>query len=108
MFLLCKQRLIIFGSLCALLAGAGLTVLPLQAQTAPQNTNQTAIANLDTFLDAHPSIEQDLEKNPSLLKDATYLSKHPELKTFLDTHAAVGTAAAKNPKELMHRVERFE
>jgi len=110
MFLVSKQRLIALTTICSLLAAGGLAVPPLQAQTAPASpsTNPTPIATLDTFLDAHPAIEKDLEQNPKLLNDATYLSKHPELKSFLDSHTAVSTAAAKNPKALMNRLEKFE
>jgi len=107
-----EQRLITFALACALVAGGGIAVPLVQAQTSASatvtTTKQAPIANFDTFLDAHPAIEQDLEKNPSLINDATYQAKHPELKTFLANHTALSAAAAKNPKALMNRVERFE
>ena len=68
----------------------------------------TPIASFDTFLDANPSIEKDLKKNPSLLNDATYLANHPALKAFLNGNATVSAAATKDPKALMNRLERFE
>jgi hypothetical protein len=96
-----------FRSLTAVLAG-GLLVLPLSAQTTTQTKNPTPIATLDTFLDAHPAIEKDVEKNPSLLKDPAYLAKHPELKTFLADHPAIATQAKQNPKALIKRLDKFE
>jgi hypothetical protein len=109
-----------FRSFSAALAMSGLFVLPLTAQTTTQtatttNTTTTAkaatttpIANFDAFLDAHPPIEKDLEKNPSLLKDSAYLAAHPELKTFLADHPNVAAQASNNPKELMKRLNKFE
>jgi hypothetical protein len=133
MFLVRKPSMAIFTAVCAWLAGGGLVVLRLQAQTATQTvTTQnpttsttttssttapttttptpkpTPIAGFDTFLDANPSIEKDLKQNPSLLNDATYLANHPALKAFLNGNATVSAAAAKDPKVLMNRLERFE
>lgn len=117
MFLFHKEHLIVFTVVCALLAGVGIVVRPVQGlaaqTTATQNTatqppKPTPIANFDTFLDAHPAIEKDLKQNPSLLNDATYLANHPELKTFLNSNAAVSAAATKDPKALMNRLARFE
>ena len=122
MLILRKPGTAMFTVVCVLLAGGGLAVLPLQAQTATGTTQSpttsttttsttttpTPIASFDTFLDANPSIEKDLKQNPSLLNDATYLANHPTLKAFLNGNATVSAAATKDPKALMNRLERFE
>jgi hypothetical protein len=77
-------------------------VMPLAAQ------EPRIPATLDAFLDSHPNIESDVEKNPGLLNDANYLNSHPDLKTFLGSHPAIQQQAAKNPQSLMHREEKFE
>jgi len=66
------------------------------------------LQNFDGFLDTHPNIEKDLEKNPKLLNDAAYLSAHPELKQFLDTHPGVRAEASENPRIFMRREQHFE
>jgi hypothetical protein len=82
---------------------------PAAAQTSdPQKVNRAAIANFDAFLDAHPGIEQDLEKDPKLMNNSNYLASHPELKTFLASQPALNAQATHNPRELMNRVNRFE
>jgi hypothetical protein len=107
MFRSLKQRLMIIAAgLCALLVMNGFQVPLLNAQTP--SVKQPSIATLDTFLDAHPNIEKDLEHNPGLLKDSAYLTSHPELKTFLANHPAIATDADKNPKALMKRLDKFE
>ena len=95
-----------FRSLSALLVG-GLLVIPLNAQTT-KTPKPKPIATFDTFLDAHPTIEQDLEKNPSLLKDSTYLAAHPELKTFLADNPKLAKQAAENPKAVIKHLDKFE
>ncbi len=94
--------------LCSLFAVCGVLAPAAEAQTDPQKITATTVADFDTFLDAHPSIEQDLKKNPSLLKDSNYLNSHIELKTFLTSHATVNTAADQNPQRLMNRLAEFE
>jgi len=91
-----------------LLLIAGFQPQSVAAQTEPHKVNKTAIANFDAFLDAHPSVEQDLEKNPKLMNDPNYLASHPELKTFLASQPAISTQATRNPRELMNRWEKFE
>src|SRR5205807_9839341 len=41
---------------------------------------QTEIRNFDRFLDAHPQIRADLQKNPVLVNGSGYLQQHTDLK----------------------------
>jgi S1-C subfamily serine protease len=40
----------------------------------------------EKFLDAHPAIAADINKDAALVDDPDYLAKHPELKDFLNAH----------------------
>jgi hypothetical protein len=62
----------------------------------------------DNFLDSHPAIEKDLQKDPSLVNSSSYLSAHPELKQFLASNPNVSQALVKNPTEFMHRENEFD
>jgi hypothetical protein len=92
----------LFGRSFVLVFATAVCVMPLCAQ-APG-----VPATLDAFLDKHPNIESDLEKNPSLLNNADYLTGHPDLKAFLGNHPTIQEQAAKNPQALMHREEKFD
>src|SRR2546426_1385326 len=91
-------------SLCLLIV-AVLALPPIASaqQRSVQPPKVTQLATFDVFLDANPNIERDLERNPSLLNNTSYLSSHPELKNFLDSHSTIRTQAARNPAALMHR-----
>src|SRR5262245_54850700 len=95
-------------TISVLLLIGGFQPQSVAAQTEPQKVNKTAITNFDAFLDAHPSIEQDLEKNPKLMNDPNYLASHQDLKNFLTSQPAIGAQATRNPRELMDRLEKFE
>jgi hypothetical protein len=65
-------------------------------------------ASLDVFLDAHPGIERDLRKDPSLAKSPEFLSRHPEFSEYLGKHPAVKADLAENPKAFMRREAQYE
>lgn len=82
------------------------------ADTQGRNPNpdltQGEVASTDQFLDQHPSIEKQLEANPSLINNPKYLSDHPELRAFLSAHAQVREEFTENPSFFMHQEGRFE
>ena len=92
----------LFSRFLVLTCVTAVFVMPLAAQ------EPRIPATLDAFLDSHPNIEGDVEKNPALLNDPNYLTSHPDLKTFLSNHPAIQQQAAKNPQSLMHREEKLE
>jgi len=53
-----------------------------------QNRNIThrELKTFEKFLDEHPSIANDLRKDPSLIYDQNYLAQHPDLQRFLNSH----------------------
>jgi hypothetical protein len=70
-------------------------------------TNQE-LKNFDKFLDSHPEIASDLQKNPSLVDDQSYVDKHPDLKEFLQSHSNVRREIKQHPGFFMQRERKFE
>jgi hypothetical protein len=61
------------------------------------------VRSLDAFLDEHPDIDSDLTKNPALVRDASYLASHPELRDYMNRHPAVAADLRENPRTFMWR-----
>jgi hypothetical protein len=66
------------------------------------------VASMDQFLDSHQSIEQQLQANPSLITNQTFLSDHPQLQSYLNQHPQVAAEFAENPQYFMLRTNRYE
>jgi ABC-type glycerol-3-phosphate transport system substrate-binding protein len=49
------------------------------------------------FAAEHPKIARDLGNKPALIKDDSYLKKHPELDAFFTAHPDIRDAMAENP-----------
>src|SRR5436309_1386306 len=66
------------------------------------------LRNFDAFLDSHPQIAKDLQKNPGLLDDQNYLNSHPELRQCMSTHAGVREQVKEHPQIFMKREQKYE
>src|SRR6185437_9535230 len=66
------------------------------------------VASMDQFLDSHENIERQLEQNPSLIKDQTFLNNHPQLQAFLKDHAQIQEEFTENPQFFILRLNRYE
>ena len=88
----------------ALLLGLSATAFGQQAAEKGEAWREHALGE---FLDRHPSIAQDLNKNPNLVNDQEYLSKHPELRQFLDQHPGIKKEVRENPSAFL-QAERKE
>ena len=77
------------------------------ANPNPDLTRQQ-VGTTDQFLDSHPNIGQDLQRNPSLVNNADYLKAHPELQAFLSQHANIKQEIAENPRLFMRQEGRFD
>jgi len=66
------------------------------------------LRHFDGFLDRHPQIATDLERNPKLVDDQSYLNKHPELKDWLSHHQSVREELKANPQAFIAREEARE
>jgi hypothetical protein len=79
-----------------------------EAKRPDNDTTRAELANFDQFLDSHPNVAKELSKNPSLVDNAGYLSKHPALKDYLEDHPKVREEIKENPQAFMNREHRFE
>jgi hypothetical protein len=101
---------VIYFAMLALLAAA--FVATATAAKAQQNRDpdvtQAELRNFDQFLDAHPPIRADLQKNPALVNDSSYLQKHPDLQEFLQSHPRAKEEMQENPTAFMKQEGTFE
>jgi hypothetical protein len=58
----------------------------LSADKQAKRESHHQLKAFEKFLDAHPAIAADINKDAALVDDPDYLAKHPELKDFLDAH----------------------
>jgi hypothetical protein len=77
---------------------------------APRNGSQNAgtldgrdQGRMDEFLDEHRDIEQQLELNPGLINDSSYLAQHHDLQVFLSAHPQIRQEFAENPRYFTQR-----
>jgi|GraSoiStandDraft_26_1057304.scaffolds.fasta_scaffold297647_1 hypothetical protein len=62
----------------------------------------------DSFLDSHPKIAEDLQKDPQRVNDPGFVSSHPELQSFLSDHPGVREELKENPSKVMNREKKYE
>ena len=55
-------------------------------QIEPKQGHHRDLKKFEGFLQSHPDIAADLNKDPSLIKSPDYLAKHPELNEFVKSH----------------------
>src|SRR2546422_342273 len=66
------------------------------------------VHNFDQFLDSHPEVAEGLRKDPNLINNPNWVSKHPELKDWLEDHPNARQELKENPAAFMHREKGFE
>jgi hypothetical protein len=66
------------------------------------------LENMGRFLDSHPEIAEQLQKDPSLIDKPQFVDNHPELKAFLAEHPELRAQFDEHPDAFMHREERFD
>ena len=64
---------------------------------SPRDIDSEPLLIWDAFAAAHPAIARSLAYKPSLMNDASYLSKHPELGLFFEAHPEVRDAMLADP-----------
>ncbi len=80
--------------------------LPPAARQDAMNAAQ--VSELDSFLDAHPTLSRELEANPSLIRNRDFLKDHPELVTFLQNHPDLAEDWRSNPRAAMTALAAFD
>jgi phage-related protein len=59
------------------------------------------------FLGGHSSINEQLSKDPSLVKNEEYMQSHPELKDYLNQHPDVRQGLMQNPESFVKTSQQF-
>jgi len=77
-------------------------------ENSGRNIPVVEVKSFDAFLDSHSAIERELKKDPSLVNNADYLAKHPELKMYLDQHPLIRQELAQNPRAFIRAEKRFD
>jgi phage-related protein len=63
--------------------------------------------HLGEFLGGHSSINEQLSKDPSLVKNDEYMQSHPELKDYLNQHPDVRQGLMQNPETFVKSSQQF-
>jgi hypothetical protein len=66
------------------------------------------LRNFDGFLDSHPAIANEVQRDPGLLRNPAYVARHPELREFLATHPGVREEARENPGRFVRAERRWD
>jgi len=84
---------IVVLALAAALVVSLLTTMGMLGQNIPANE----LHDFQAFLNSHPEVRTDLNKNPNLVKDPRYLQSHSGLNQFLQSHPRIRSQADANP-----------
>ena len=66
------------------------------------------LARFDQFLDSHREIAEQLRKNPSLVNNKDFVTKHPALQSFLQDQPGVRDQLRQNPSAFMRQENTFD
>jgi hypothetical protein len=79
----------------------GGTTIEFQNAASNSDINQQDYAKWGDFAEAHPNIARALAYKPSLMNDAAYLRRHPELSDFFDDNPRIRDAMGENPGDFV-------
>lgn len=65
-------------------------------------------ATMDRFLDSHPEIAQQLQKNPQLVDNKEFVTGHPALQQFLASNPGAREEFQQNPNAFMQQEQRYD
>jgi hypothetical protein len=66
------------------------------------------VMNMDTFLDQHPDLAEQLHKNPSLINNEEFIENHPDLQKYLQQHPEAREELRENPNAFMRQEQRYD
>lgn len=99
------HRFVLAAATAFLLSG----VPSAMAQQPPDHdTTRAELAKYDEFMDHHLRLEQQLNKNPNLVNNPSFVKNHPEFREFLQNHPGVREEMKENPKAFMARERHYE
>jgi hypothetical protein len=80
---------------------------PNMTPASPDVTRQQ-LANFSMFLNDHPELAAQLQKDPSLMDNREFVDSHPALQKFMDGHPEIRADVNSNPNEFMRQEDRYE
>jgi hypothetical protein len=90
--------------------GFGQNPNPHPGQNGYPGTDQRRdeLAATAQFFDAHPDTEMQLQSNPDLINNASFMQRHPELQAFLNSHPEIKSQFDANPMAFLSAELRFQ
>lgn len=79
-----------------------------QREGRDRDVNRAQLASMDRFLDSHPEVAEQLQKDPALVNDKKFVQQHPALQSYLQQNPGVREEFQENPNAFMHREQRFD
>jgi hypothetical protein len=79
-----------------------------QLEKSGRDIRYREAASFDVFLDAHPGFEKQFRKNPDIVNNPEFLSKHPEFSEFLAGHSRLKNELSENPRAFLKREKELE
>lgn len=83
----------------------------MQNSATPQDRDDLTrqqLAGFDQFLDSHPDLAAQIQKDPSLVNNDDFVKNHPDLQQYLQQHPEVRADISQNPNAVMHQEQRYE
>jgi len=72
------------------------------------DTTRRELASMDRFMDGHPEIAEQLQKNPSLVNNREFVGNHPALQEYLQSHPEVREEFKENPNAFIRQENRYD
>jgi hypothetical protein len=73
-----------------------------------RDIDQADVKAFDQFLDSHPEVAKDLQRDPSLVDDHQFVSSHPGLQEFLENHPNIRREIKAHPEAFMKKEQKYE
>ena len=77
-------------------------------QTDRPDITRGEVGRVDQFLDRHPEIAEQLQKDPKLIDDKKWVANHPELQQFMNDHPEVRQQFDEHPYAFMRDENRYD
>ena len=80
----------------------------LDRRTDRPDITRGEVVTMDRFLDSHPEIAEQLNKDPKLIDNKKWVAGHPELQQFMADHPEVRQQFDEHPYAFMRAEDRFD